>query len=319
MRYTYHIPAALLALPSLVAASFSCQATPGGNVKFDFSPLKGAHSITMGPKDDYPFVRNITWTINPCGPIGKEKHIPAKEQCPAGTQVCGIERIGQEGDETPLVAVIPIAGDIEGRHTDEVVERLKTSTAPTDQGKEGLRVVLHGGLYNNAKQQAIVDFICDPDKTGLEGDEPDETEPEEAGKTEGVARRSPEEDKGGDKEKKDRSLKYVSYESVEGKHTLRLEWKTKYACETATGGDGSPDSGSGWGFFTWFIIILFLGIAAYLIFGSWLNYNRYGARGWDLLPHGDTIRDVPYLLKEWCRRVIGTLQRGGGRGGYSAV
>jgi hypothetical protein len=169
--------------------------------------------------------------------------------------VCGIERIGQEGDETPLVAVIPIAGDIEGRHTDEVVERLKTSTAPTDQGKEGLRVVLHGGLYNNAKQQAIVDFICDPDKTGLEGDEPDETEPEEAGKTEGVARRSPEEDKGGDKEKKDRSLKYVSYESVEGKHTLRLEWKTKYACETATGGDGSPDSGSGWGFFTWFIIM----------------------------------------------------------------
>lgn len=64
-------------------------------------------------------------------------------------------------------------------------------------------------------------------------------------------------------------------------------------------------------------------MAAYLIFGSWLNYNRYGARGWDLLPHGDTIRDVPYLLKDWARRVLG---RGGGvglgngiRGGYSAV
>lgn len=25
---------------------------------------------------------------------------------------------------------------------------------------------------------------------------------------------------------------------------------------------------------------LFLGVAAYLIFGSWLNYNRYGARGY---------------------------------------
>jgi len=64
---------------------------------------------------------------------------------------------------------------------------------------------------------------------------------------------------------------------------------------------------------------VFLGTAAYLIFGSWLNYNRYGARGWDALPHADTIRDVPYLLKEWTRRVINTLQGSGSRGGYSAV
>ena len=64
---------------------------------------------------------------------------------------------------------------------------------------------------------------------------------------------------------------------------------------------------------------LFLGIAAYLIFGSWLNYNRYGARGWDLLPHGDTIRDIPYLFQDWLRRVVNTLQGTGSRGGYSAV
>ena len=41
-----------------------------------------------------------------------------------------------------------------------------------------------------------------------------------------------------------------------------------------------------------------------------LNYNRYGARGWDLLPHGDTIRDVPYLFKDWMRRVLNTIQGG---------
>lgn len=63
----------------------------------------------------------------------------------------------------------------------------------------------------------------------------------------------------------------------------------------------------------------FLGIAAYLIFGSWLNYNRYGARGWDLLPHGDTIRDVPYLFRDWSRKVVETVQGGRSRGGYSAV
>jgi hypothetical protein len=63
----------------------------------------------------------------------------------------------------------------------------------------------------------------------------------------------------------------------------------------------------------------FLSTAAYLIFGSWLNYNRYGARGWDLLPHGDTIRDVPYLVKDAMRRVVNTVQGGGSRGGYAAV
>lgn len=64
---------------------------------------------------------------------------------------------------------------------------------------------------------------------------------------------------------------------------------------------------------------VFLAIAAYLIFGSWLNYNRYGARGWDLLPHGDTIRDIPYIAKDFARKVMGTVQGGGSRGGYAAV
>lgn len=64
---------------------------------------------------------------------------------------------------------------------------------------------------------------------------------------------------------------------------------------------------------------LFMGIAAYLIFGSWLNYNRYSARGWDVLPHSDTIQDLPYLFRDWMRRVINTIQGGGSRGGYSAV
>lgn len=60
-------------------------------------------------------------------------------------------------------------------------------------------------------------------------------------------------------------------------------------------------------------------ISAYLIFGSWLNYTRYGARGWDLLPHSDAIRDVPYLMQDFTRKVLNTVQNSGSRGGYSAV
>jgi hypothetical protein len=63
----------------------------------------------------------------------------------------------------------------------------------------------------------------------------------------------------------------------------------------------------------------FMGTAAYLIFGSWINYTQHGARGWDLLPHGDTIRDIPYLFKDLIRRVLSTMQSSGSRGGYSAV
>ncbi|KAJ4306669.1 type II membrane protein [Collariella sp. IMI 366227] len=99
--------------------------------------------------------------------------------------------------------------------------------------------------------------------------------------------------------------------------TLYLTWYTKHACDAAV---GAPDQESQhWGFFTWFVILAFLLIATYLIFGSWLNYNRHGARGWDLLPHGDMLRDVPYLMKDLIRRVLNTVQSSGSRGGYSAV
>lgn len=139
---------------------------------------------------------------------------------------------------------IPIAGDIEGRHTDQKVQRLKNSEAETDSGKEGLRVILNGGLFNKVKQQAVIEFLCDPDRTGLEGDENDKDK-----------------GKGGDKEEraepKDRSLNFISYDTANDDklHVLKLEWKTKYACEAVSGGDETPSQGNGWGFFTWFIIM----------------------------------------------------------------
>ena len=43
------------------------------------------------------------------------------------------------------------------------------------------------------------------------------------------------------------------------------------------------------------ICSVFLATASYLIFGSWLNYNRFGARGWDLVPHGDTFQGSAVL------------------------
>jgi autophagy-related protein 27 len=60
---------------------------------------------------------------------------------------------------------------------------------------------------------------------------------------------------------------------------------------------------------------LFLSIATYIVYGSWLNYSRYGARGFDAVPHADTLRDIPFIVKD----VVRKMQGGGSRGGYSAV
>ena len=61
-----------------------------------------------------------------------------------------------------------------------------------------------------------------------------------------------------DKDDEDkRPLKFISYkEEADQTTVLRLEWRTKYACEKRDGADSPSKSKSEhWGFFTWFIIM----------------------------------------------------------------
>ncbi|KAI9810722.1 MAG: hypothetical protein M1827_006060 [Pycnora praestabilis] len=309
-------------LPSLIAAStITCSSLRVKGESFDLSALSGPHTVTTSEVHP-PTVKNTTFTIDICAPLERTKNVPKGDECPLGTWVCGIERTTNPGEEKDeITGVYPIAGDYtlnHGGHLDPTWTRLKSSASHADSEKEGLRVEMQGGRYPfdlklNREQRAVVEFLCDKERTGNEGSVAEERISMGKGE-EGGAKRD-----GGNE---DPSLQFVSYGPQDDIDVLRLEWRTKYACEghKDDGGDEGSKSPSGhWGFFTWFIIIAFLAIAAYLIFGSWLNYNRYGARGWDLLPHGDTIRDIPYLFKDWMRRVINTVQGGGSRGGYSAV
>jgi len=205
-----------------------------------------------------------------------------------------------------------------GMTLDTKWERLKSSTAAGDKDKEGLRGTFHGGSHSTGgkkkKQAAVIELLCDHDRTGLEGVKLFGSEKSK---------------RDGDKAAEDLpSLTFVSYITAnENEDVLHMTWKTKHACEDnfSKGGGGSSSPSAHWGFFTWLLIIIFLATAAYLVFGSWLNYSKNGARGWDLLPHSDTIRDVPYLLRDWARRVIdtfssgGSIQLGSSRGGYAAV
>ncbi|KAL9129478.1 MAG: hypothetical protein Q9217_002074 [Psora testacea] len=306
----------LFLLPSLtVSYTLDCSDIRVDKKSFNLKPLAGPHSIYT-VREHPPTITNTTFTIDVCRPLERTKGVPKAEDCPNLSRVCAIERLTNTVEGvTTIEHTIPIAGDFSlsiGGNLDPQWTRLKSSASSADREKEGLRLEMHGGKYDGKKQKAIVEFLCAVDGIDefMRRDEIMDAYNEDKEKEDNSGEETNDEHGG--------KLKLHSWEDEEEVKVLRLDWHTKYACEDAKDSGGAPNSGH-WGFFTWFIIIVFMAVAAYLIFGSWLNYNRYSARGWDLLPHSETIRDIPYLMRDWMRRVVNTVQGGGPRGGYSAV
>ncbi|KAL7623618.1 type II membrane protein [Parahypoxylon ruwenzoriense] len=331
----------LLLAPLPTEGMFSCDHVVADKQRFDLSKLGGPHSIVTSRLVG-DSAHNTTYTVDICRPLRKSGDAKKDEQCPNGSRGDTFEK------------AIPIAGELAisgGGALDPEVTRLSTSDSNSDSQKQGLRLVMKGGYGKTdsdkkREQRAIIEFVCDENRDGTEGEydpqddkyDPDGGRVEE--RTNLLLYRTEDGEEGGGNDgnggnstskevqlgiQNDPSFIFNSYEPLDEDSNidvLRLTWLSKYACEKRAvdddGSDGEEPSPH-WGFFTWLVILVFLGTAAYLIFGSWLNYNRYGARGWDLLPHGDTIRDIPYLLKDWTRRVLNTVQGSGSRGGYSAV
>lgn len=188
--------------------------------------------------------------------------------------VCGIKRgIKTESDE--VIDVISIAGELQdhgGTAFNSKVTRLKTSDSTSDAQKEGLRIVLSGGRHpqvsSGREQRAILEMLCDRDKTGKEGewnpkDDKYEQVPAETGEdddTAGQRKRADGEDGDGKSEhqllKENAALIFDSYGPMadDGNvDALRLTWYTKYACEGLPA-DEYPQS-EHWGFFTWLVIL----------------------------------------------------------------
>jgi autophagy-related protein 27 len=117
---------------------------------------------------------------------------------------------------------------------------------------------LSGGAFplerKGKKQKAIIEFLCDPDTDGTDTDKDDTPSEDDDKETEGLAKTEDE------KKGKESPMKFVSYKDEKvGKDdqdwgVLRISWSTKYACENAVN-EPSPNKGSSWGFFTWFIIM----------------------------------------------------------------
>ncbi|MCJ1309326.1 hypothetical protein MMC25_002985 [Agyrium rufum] len=316
MRQPFVTPQEVISLLffPLFTSAISCDHIRVDGTKFNLDPLAGPHSV-LASTAHYPRVINSNFTIDLCQPL-KPKEM-GENRCKVGTYVCGVQT---EGDDKRVEGIIPIAGQYTGGSDMDVqYTRLKTSKSVKNGDLEGVTILMSGAKYDGRPQEAQIEMHCwtgdkDTERMGRRkeggddeengGDEKEKPLPEPEWAEDG---------KGG-------RLRYISYgplESNGAKDLLLVQWQTKYACENRE--EDPNEKPKGWGFFTWIFVIAFLAVASYLIFGSWLNYNRYGARGWDLLPHGDTIRDVPYILQDWGRKVADTVQGGGARGGYSAV
>ena len=190
-------------------------------------------------------------------------------------EVCAIEHAIHE-DRDMVTKVVAIAGALEnhgGSTFEYEVTRLKTSDSHSDAQKEGLRLVLKGGKYpltppakEQREQKAIVEFLCDHNKKGTEG----EWEAEDRYDSDQLQRRDDEESGGGDEgessrehqlKNDDAALLWDGYGDESGTDVLRMTWYTQYACESTEGNidDGEPEddgnSSSHWGFFTWLVIM----------------------------------------------------------------
>lgn len=196
--------------------------------------------------------------------------------------MCAIEHLITP-ESAPVEAVWPIAGELKGRdgsHLDHEVKRLKSSDSNTDSKKEGLRLIMNGGVRNQGgkrQQRAIIEFLCDPDREGTEGEaKPGEEYDDGNGPIERRAEFDPflyaaeegdDGDNGGDDKPKgpiqlgsaNASLVFESYGKLDSDHdkdVLRLTWKTKYACEKRTDDGGSSSGGSSFfRFFTWLVVM----------------------------------------------------------------
>lgn len=138
-----------------------------------------------------------------------------------------------------------------------------------------MRLVLTGGkdplkgpLKEKTDQKAIIEFLCDPDREGTEG----EWVSEEKYEKRADDKKDDDKKEGGDDKDEgestlehqlkhdNASLIWDGFENEKSARILRLTWYTKHACEKREeSGGGSDDDGdstsSHWGFFTWFILM----------------------------------------------------------------
>lgn len=184
--------------------------------------------------------------------------------------VCGFRETRSLDGSSGTEYAFPIVGlDHLGHGTkDPEITRLKK----LDSSREGLLIKLSGGEYREeggkGKKKdagAVIEFQCDPDRTGLEGLKSIPDEEVEKAKRWAMAMADDKNGNGNGNGTSDddlndndpnKSLKFVSFGPVDdNSYVLKLDWRTKYACDNYRRDNKENQSGGHWGFFTWLLIM----------------------------------------------------------------
>ncbi|EJU04356.1 hypothetical protein DACRYDRAFT_43955, partial [Dacryopinax primogenitus] len=219
--------------------------------------------------------------IDLCKALSTKEGVAEGDQCPSGTRVCLRTTNQKDGVPDRITRVVPIAGDIS-------TDAYKSSLNAEFTG-EPLVLTLHGPAYPPAPhdpsipQSLAITFGCSDSE---------------------------------------HAPTYSKYD--ESKGVLYLDWSSKAGCAQKGAVEPPPDDVNGgprrgWSGVGWFFFLLFIIIIGYFGVGAYYNYTQYGASGWDLLPHRDFWRDLPYLLRDITSHLCSTIRPGGSRGGYTSV
>jgi len=254
-----------------------------GDFNYDLSEL-GGPKVLNRTRESPPSTYEDELRFDVCADLTEVENRASDDQCPLGTRACLTMTNHKTDNPDRITTVVPIA-------TSSLLD-IKTSPLSSP---EGVAIILHGGSYPPSSSSSVPQSLKIV-LTCAEGT----TDPQ-----------------------------FSSYENGQ----VLVEWSSPAACRTtgtpkedeSRGGDGGDKEedrpiesvGSGLGFF---FLVLFLTFAAYFTLGAYYNYSTYGARGWDLIPHRDFWREVPYMLQDVIAHLCSSVRtRRSSRGGYIAV
>jgi len=290
----------LLAAPRLAAASgFDCAHISVDGIQYDLSPLGGVHSVYHVEKTEDAIV-NTTYVLNICN-ILKGAAIRGDLKCGTSKNstfssfpnplpcyvynlvccrfadmysslVCGFRQTKALDGSSEIGYAFPIVGLEHMGHgaKDPEITRLKK----LDSSREGLLIKMSGGEYKDESGKkkdagAVIEFQCDPDRTGLEGLQ-DIQDAKRKKKRQAAAMAVAMADEGSgngngngngtnedlNDDDPNKSLKFVSFgPGDDNSYVLKLDWRTKYACDNYVRDNKDNQSSGHWGFFTWLIIM----------------------------------------------------------------
>ncbi|KAK9485737.1 autophagy-related protein 27 [Lipomyces starkeyi] len=265
-----------------VRAVFDSNAVVDGTA-LNLTSLAGDHSVKV-IRNTPPSTTTMTWNINLCAPLTINDQMAVSMQCPAGTQVCGIQTVAIEGQEPVITQVIPVSGDLNGSAAQDAIHYLsETNTA--QNGQTAVHVRLTGGMWGDVNEmETDIDFVCDTALTEVTHDAD--------GNTIG--------------------LQVLSW----NEKSLHLQWSTSAVCDEQLVRVQQSTNSTAWNVVKYILIAVLLILAAYFGITAYVNYRR-GATGVDLLPSSQAIIDIPYVARDFAKKVGSGFSTNSNRDGYA--